>query len=256
MKKLFVKFAILGLLSAYIGHSATNRLREDNKVDSVETMHKPQVIQQIEETEQFSLFQLVEEENNAMKVEDVNKNSNLENKNTKDKLNINENCWNVEQKNNQTEKIENNHEVYDQNQNIDTSQQEIPKIAPTATPTPMPTASPNPTPQPIPEQTSQTTPQSTPVLTPDNSPTPAPQFDINYWVAFAQNYAQSIGLVMDNSAVDCWDNPINAGSHCKYLERDITDRLDRYKNLEGFTGVCIWSVELDNGTYDIYIGYV
>ena len=82
-----------------------------------------------------------------------------------------------------------------------------------------------------------------------------PEFDINYWTCFAQNYAQSIGLVLESSAVDCWDNPIPAGHHCKNIEQNITDRLNRYKNLEGFTDVWIWSVETGANTYDIYIGY-
>ena len=41
--------------------------------------------------------------------------------------------------------------------------------------------------------------------------------------------AQSVGLLLDSEAVYCWDNPIRAGAHCKYLERDIHSRIDRYK---------------------------
>lgn len=52
-----------------------------------------------------------------------------------------------------------------------------------------------------------------------------------------------------------WDNPIRAGAHCKYLERDIHSRLDRYKADEEITAVWIWAEEVSDGIYDIYIGY-
>ena len=44
---------------------------------------------------------------------------------------------------------------------------------------------------------------------------------IDYWISFAKGYAQSVGLLLDSEAIYCWDNPIRAGAHCKYLERDI-----------------------------------
>ena len=84
---------------------------------------------------------------------------------------------------------------------------------------------------------------------------PEPEFEISYWISFAWNYAQSIGLNLDAAAVDCWDNPITAGAHCIYLERDITNRLNRYSKDEDITDVWIWAVDLGNGTYDLYIGY-
>ena len=56
-------------------------------------------------------------------------------------------------------------------------------------------------------------------------------------------------------AVDCWDNPIRAGAHCIYLERDIQSRLDRYAKDEDITDVWIWAETTDNDCYDIYIGY-
>ena len=62
-------------------------------------------------------------------------------------------------------------------------------------------------------------------------------FDIDYWISFAKDYAQSVGLQLDSEAVYCWDNPIRAGAHCKYLERDIHSRLDRYKADEEITAV-------------------
>ena len=80
-------------------------------------------------------------------------------------------------------------------------------------------------------------------------------FDIDYWISFAKGYAQSVGLLLDSEAVYCWDNPIRAGAHCKYLERDIHSRLDRYKADEKITAVWIWAEEISDGIYDIYIGY-
>lgn len=80
-------------------------------------------------------------------------------------------------------------------------------------------------------------------------------FDIASWISFAKSYAQSIGLNLDSSAVDCWDNPITAGSHCIYLERDICNRLNRYNADEEITDVWIWAVDIGGGYYDLYIGY-
>ena len=82
-----------------------------------------------------------------------------------------------------------------------------------------------------------------------------PEFDINYWVEYAKNYAVSKGLVLSFAAVDCWDNPIGAGAHSIYLERDIQSRLNRYANDEDITDVWIWAEPTGNGRYDLYIGY-
>ena len=84
---------------------------------------------------------------------------------------------------------------------------------------------------------------------------PEPEFDINYWIEYAKNYAVSKGLVLSSVAVDCWDNPIGAGAHCIYLERDIQSRLNRYANDEDITDVWIWAEPTGNGRYDLYIGY-
>ncbi len=81
------------------------------------------------------------------------------------------------------------------------------------------------------------------------------EFDINYWITFAKEYAVSIGLILDSEAVDCWDNPIRAGAHCIYLERDIQSRLNRYAKDEDITDVWIWAETTDNDCCDIYIGY-
>lgn len=84
---------------------------------------------------------------------------------------------------------------------------------------------------------------------------PEPEFEISYWITFAKTYAQSVGLNLDAAAVDCWDNPITAGAHCIYLERDIKNRLNRYNADEDITDIWIWAVALGDGTYDLYIGY-
>ena len=86
-------------------------------------------------------------------------------------------------------------------------------------------------------------------------PTPQPEFDVEYWVSFAQSYAESIGLELDGSAIGCWDTPIVAGSHCLYLERDITNRLTRYKEGGDISKVWIWSEPREDGSYNLYIGY-
>ena len=99
-----------------------------------------------------------------------------------------------------------------------------------------------------PEQTTQETTQ------PEETDT-EPEFDINYWIEYAKNYAVSKGLVLSFAAVDCWDNPIGAGTHCIYLERDIQSRLNRYANDEDITDVWIWAEPTGNGRYDLYIGY-
>ena len=81
------------------------------------------------------------------------------------------------------------------------------------------------------------------------------EFDISYWITFAKEYVVSVGLILDSEAVSCWDNPIGAGAHCIYLERDIKSRLNRYAKDEGITDVWIWAEPVSNDCYDIYIGY-
>ena len=82
-----------------------------------------------------------------------------------------------------------------------------------------------------------------------------PEFDIYYWITFAKEYAVSVNLTLDSTAVDCWDNPIRASAHCIYLERDIKSRLNRYAKDEDITDVWIWAEPVSNDCYDIYIGY-
>lgn len=80
-------------------------------------------------------------------------------------------------------------------------------------------------------------------------------FDINYWITYAENYAESVGLRLERSAVDCWDNPISANAKCKYLERDIKSRLNYYAKAEDITDVWIWAEKVADNSYEIYIGY-
>ena len=82
-----------------------------------------------------------------------------------------------------------------------------------------------------------------------------PIFDIQTWIDYAKAYAESVGLRLESSAVDCWDNPISAGTHCSYLERDIQSRLNRYARDEDITDVWIWAEARSDGKYDLYIGY-
>ena len=92
------------------------------------------------------------------------------------------------------------------------------------------------------------------VTDPEHTEKPAP-FDIDHWIAYARSYAENKGLVLNDTAVDCWDNPIRAGAHCIYLERDIQSRLNRYAKDKDITDVWIWAEATGNDCYDIYIGY-
>ena len=95
-----------------------------------------------------------------------------------------------------------------------------------------------------------------PTQTETEKPKPAdPQVDINYWIEFARKYAENIGLAIDPEAVSCWDNPIIAGPNSKYLERDIKTRMNRYKNVEGFTEIWVWAEPDGSGNYRLFIGY-
>lgn len=61
---------------------------------------------------------------------------------------------------------------------------------------------------------------SVPVITePEPTPEPEPAFDIEHWISYAKSTAVSLGLTLDSSATDCWDNPIIAKPTCIYLER-------------------------------------
>lgn len=109
-------------------------------------------------------------------------------------------------------------------------------------PTPLATEEPKPAEQPQPTEPSQEEPTE-------------PAFDIGYWIGFAKSYAESVGLTLNSEAVYCWDNPIAAGSQCKYTERDIKGYLSRYAKDPDITDVWIWYEQTGSGSYEIYIGY-
>ena len=109
------------------------------------------------------------------------------------------------------------------------------------------------TPESEPEKTPEPKPQTEPE--PEPEPEPVPQFDIDYWLGYAQSVATSKGLVLESTAVDCWDNPITANPDCIYLERDISGYLSRYAADEDITDVWIWYECIGENKYLIYIGY-
>jgi len=119
-----------------------------------------------------------------------------------------------------------------------------------------PTPEPKPTPPPAEEKP---TPEPAPTEPPQESTPPdepaVPEFNIQTWIDFAIGYAESVGLNVSPDATACSDNPISAGSHCLYLERDIQNRLNRYSRDEDITNVWIWAEERSDGSYDLYIGY-
>ncbi len=90
---------------------------------------------------------------------------------------------------------------------------------------------------------------------PEPTPEPEPAFDIEHWISYAKSTAVSLGLTLDSSATDCWDNPITAKPTCIYLERDINSRLNRYAKDEAITAVWIWYECVGTSSYLIYIGY-
>lgn len=246
MKKLFKKFVILALVSVMIGYNATkDKATETTYTEPTESVESVQDVEIIEEVPLS--FQLVEEdvaETVPVKITVKEKKETPAPVSTKE-----------------PEIVEKKVEF----QVVVAEPKPVVTPTPTLSPAPIVTLTPEPTVEATPQPTviptltptpqPTATPEPTPTPTPEPTPTPVPQFDINYWTGFAENYAQSIGLVLESSAVDCWDNPIPAGHHCKNIEQNITDRLNRYKNLEGFTDVWIWSVETGANTYDIYIGY-
>ncbi|WP_166554254.1 MULTISPECIES: hypothetical protein [unclassified Neglectibacter] len=126
------------------------------------------------------------------------------------------------------------------------------KVTVKATPTPPPAATPAPAPAPTPEPPAATPEpvQSTPEPVIEES-----SFDIGYWIGYAQSCAQGLGLRLESSAVDCWDNPLGAGPRSTCLERDISSRLNRYANDPDITDVWVWYESIGGNNYNIYIGY-
>lgn len=132
----------------------------------------------------------------------------------------------------------------------DTPKSEPPKtVEPAPEPKPAPTQQPTPSPAeeaPKVEQPQETSPTEEPAV---------PDFNIQTWIDYAKTYAVSVGLRLESSAVDCWDNPITAGAYSTCLDRDIENRLNRYSRDEDITDVWIWAEARSDGSYDLYIGY-
>lgn len=128
----------------------------------------------------------------------------------------------------------------------------------TVEPTPEPKSSPTQQPTPPPAE-EKTPPEPARTEPPQETPPPekpaVPEFNIQTWIDYAKNYAAGVGLQLESSAVDCWDNPITAGAYSACLERDIQSRLDRYSRDEDITDVWIWVEKRSDGSYDLYIGY-
>ena len=118
------------------------------------------------------------------------------------------------------------------------------------------TAAPTEKEQPTPPATEEPKPadQAQPTEPPKQEST-EPAFDISYWISFAKSYAESVGLTLNSEAVYCWDNPIAAGSQCKYTERDIKGYLSRYAKDPDITDVWIWYEQTGTGSFEVYIGY-
>ena len=124
-----------------------------------------------------------------------------------------------------------------------------------STPPPKESETQKPTPAPI-QPPAEEPPQSEPPQETAPPEEPAvPDFNIQTWIDYAKTYAVSVGLPLESSAVDCWDNPITAGAHSSCLQRDIESRLNRYSRDEDITDVWIWAEERPDGNYDLYIGY-
>ena len=108
----------------------------------------------------------------------------------------------------------------------------------------------------LPEEPEETeSPKEEPSVPTITEPEPEPAFDIDCWISYAKSTAVSLGLTLDSSATDCWDNPITAKPICIYLERDISSRLNRYAKDGEITAVWIWYECVGTSSYLIYIGY-
>ena len=108
--------------------------------------------------------------------------------------------------------------------------------------------------EPEPQEEPAETPPQEPELPAAEEPT-EPVFDIQTWIDYAKAYAESVGLRLESSAVDCWDNPIDAAADRIYLEWDICSRLNRYAADETITDVWVWYEAVGANSYLIYIGY-
>lgn len=132
---------------------------------------------------------------------------------------------------------------------------DTPKTEPPKTVEPAPESKPAPTQQPTPPPAEEPPKVKQPQETSPPEEPAVPDFNIQTWIDYAKTYAVSVGLRLESSAVDCWDNPITAGAYSTCLDRDIESRLNRYSRDEDITDVWIWAEARSDGSYDLYIGY-
>ncbi len=80
--------------------------------------------------------------------------------------------------------------------------------------------------------------------------------DIDYYINYAIEHGESIGLKYLPEANSCWDTPIIIASdnHDSAI-RDIKRRLERYMNIEGDEYFCVWAEKYGDNRYELYIGY-
>lgn len=79
-------------------------------------------------------------------------------------------------------------------------------------------------------------------------------FNINTWIDFTKSYATSIQLTVDDNSKSNYEHPIIASPKSIYLERDIKNRLDDYKEA-GYTHISVWANQRPDGKYDLNIGF-
>lgn len=93
-------------------------------------------------------------------------------------------------------------------------------------------------------------------VTDETAPQPEEKgFDIDYWLGYAKDYAVGIGLRLDENATDSWDTPIRCSSKTEdVLAAYIRDDLAYYKDQEGCTAVWIWTEQVGDGQYELFIG--
>ena len=105
-----------------------------------------------------------------------------------------------------------------------------------------------------PSDTTNTAPET---FTPETSEINQSTFDVNGYVQYAIDYGQSIGLIYHPEVFESWDNPIDAGADVSddYLKEAIRNRLNRYKNVEGFEYFNVWAEPGINSEYRIVIAY-
>lgn len=88
-------------------------------------------------------------------------------------------------------------------------------------------------------------------LTPKLEP---PAFDIDEYVTWAQEYAVSIGLTLDESTKDGWDPPmVFTAEDVPFIKQWIMDDL-RIHLREGDTATWIWAEDIGGGAYEFFTG--